>query len=36
VAESYYSNAISIPLYFGLSDADQAEVMSQVERAVKA
>jgi hypothetical protein len=23
VAESYYANAISIPLYFGLTEADQ-------------
>lgn len=35
-AESYYSKAISIPLYFGLSDADQQEVIRQLERGVRA
>lgn len=35
-AESYYSNAISIPLHFGLSDAEQMEVIRQVERCVRA
>jgi UDP-4-amino-4,6-dideoxy-N-acetyl-beta-L-altrosamine transaminase len=36
VAESYYANAISIPLYFGLSQADQSEVIRQVEQGIRA
>jgi dTDP-4-amino-4,6-dideoxygalactose transaminase len=35
-AEAYYANALSIPVYFTLSDADQAEVIRQLERGVKA
>lgn len=36
VAEAYYANALSIPLFFTLSDADQAEVIRQLERSVSA
>lgn len=33
-AESYYAGAISLPLYAGLSDADQARVVASVEKAL--
>lgn len=36
VAEDYYSRAISIPLYAGLSDADQDEVILALKRALDA
>jgi UDP-4-amino-4,6-dideoxy-N-acetyl-beta-L-altrosamine transaminase len=35
VAESYYDNAISIPLYAGLSDADQDTVIAQLRQATR-
>lgn len=35
VAESYYDNAISIPLYAGLTDADQDTVIEKLRRATR-
>jgi dTDP-4-amino-4,6-dideoxygalactose transaminase len=33
-AESYYAEAISIPLYAGLSDADQRRVVQELTNAL--
>lgn len=35
VSESYYSRALSIPVYFGMSDADQAVVVGQLARCLR-
>ncbi|CUJ16554.1 UDP-4-amino-4,6-dideoxy-N-acetyl-beta-L-altrosamine transaminase [Cognatishimia activa] len=34
-SESYYARAISIPLYFGLSEGDQDKVIEEIARATK-
>jgi UDP-4-amino-4,6-dideoxy-N-acetyl-beta-L-altrosamine transaminase len=35
VAENYYAHALSIPLYFGMTDVDQAEVVHQLSRCLR-